>query len=123
MPSLKQQVAEKKAQESALRRNPEIDAKLDAFIQENPKLLEYYQQFSKEELIRKAMLTKMQRNEVTERRTQVIRQWVEEHPEVKAKIEERLRNVPEEHRERAFINAAKAEAANQTVQASKGVRV
>ncbi|MFH1821303.1 MAG: hypothetical protein ABH852_02530, partial [Methanobacteriota archaeon] len=44
-------------------------------------------------------------------------------PEVKAKIEERLRNVPDEHRERAFINAAKSEAANQTVQASKGVRV
>ena len=39
MPSLKQAVAEKKAQEPTLRRNPEIDAKLDRFIQENPKLL------------------------------------------------------------------------------------
>lgn len=120
---LKQQVAEKKAQESALRRNPEIDAKLNAFIQENPKLLEYYQQFSKEELIRKAMLAKMQRNEVTERRSASIKEWVEAHPEVKTKIEERLRNVPDEHRERAFIAAAKSEAANQTLQASKGVRV
>lgn len=123
MPSLKQQVADKKAQESALRRNPEIDAKLNAFIGENPKLREYYEQFNKEELIRKLMLAKMQRNEVTERRSASIKEWVESHPEVKAKIEERLRNVPEEHRERAFISAAKAEAANQTVQASKGVRV
>ena len=40
MPSLKQAVAEKKAQEPTLRRNPEIDAKLDKFIGENPKLVE-----------------------------------------------------------------------------------
>ncbi len=119
---LKQQVAEKKAQESTLRRNPEIDAKLDAFIQANPKLHEYYQGFSKEELIRKAMLAKMQKNEVTERRSASIKEWVEANPEVKTKIEERLRNVPEEHRERAFISAAKSEAANQTLQTSRGIR-
>lgn len=119
---LKQEMAARKAKESGLRRNPEIDAKLDAFITENPKLLEYYQQFSKEELIRKAMLGKMQRNEATERRSSTIRQWVDENPDIKTKIEERIRNVPDEHRERAFINAAKAEAANQTVQASRGVR-
>ena len=53
MPSLKQAVAEKKAQEPALRRNPEIDAKLDKFIGENPKLVEYYNGLSKDELIRK----------------------------------------------------------------------
>jgi site-specific recombinase XerD len=47
---------------------------------------------------------------------------VEENPEIKAKIEERLRNVPEANRERAFINAAKTEAMNQTVR-PQGVRV
>jgi hypothetical protein len=40
---------------------------------------------------------------------------VEEHPEIKSKIEERIRNVPEANRERAFINAAKTEAMNQTM--------
>ena len=40
---------------------------------------------------------------------------MEEHPEIKAKIEARIRNVPEANRERAFINAAKTEAMNQTV--------
>jgi hypothetical protein len=42
--------------------------------------------------------------------------------EIKAKIEERLRNVPEANRERAFINAAKTEAMNHTVRPN-GVRV
>ena len=122
MPSLKQQVAEKKAQESALRRNPEIDAKLDKFIGENPKLVEYYNGMSKDELIRKLMLGKMKKDEYSNGRNEEIRAWVEEHPEIKAKIEERLRNVPAASRERAFINAAKTEAMNQTVRPN-GVRV
>ena len=115
MPSLKQAVADKKAQEPTLRKNPEIDAKLDKFIAENPKLLEYYSALSKDDLIRKQMLGKMQRSEYTNGRNEEIKAWVEEHPEIKSKIEERIRNVPEANRERAFINAAKTEAMNQTV--------
>ena len=115
MPSLKQAVAEKKAQEPTLRKNPEIDAKLDKFIAENPKLLEYYSALSKDDLIRKQMLGKMQRSEYTNGRNEEIKAWVQEHPEIKSKIEERIRNVPEANRERAFINAAKTEAMNMTV--------
>ena len=122
MPSLKQAVAEKKAQEPTLRRNPEIDAKLDKFIQENPKLLEYYQALNKDELIRKLMLGKMQRTEFTQSRNQEVVAWVNENPEIKAKVEERIRNVPAANRERAFINAAKTEAMNHTVR-SNGMRV
>jgi hypothetical protein len=121
MPSLKQAVAEKKAQEPTLRRNPEIDAKLDKFIQEHPKLHEYYQGLSKDDLIRKQMLGKMQKAEYSNNRNQELRTWVNEHPEVKAKIEERLRNVPEANREKAYMNAAKTEAMNQTVR-PQGVR-
>ena len=119
MPSLKQAVAERKAQEATLRRNPEIDAKLDRYIQENPKLREYYDGLSKDDLIRKLMLGKMQRSEYSNGRNEEIKAWVEEHPEIKAKIEARLRNVPKQNRERAFINAAKTEAMNQTVQSPR----
>jgi hypothetical protein len=118
MPSLKQAVAERKAQEAALRRNPEIDAKLDRFIQENPKLREYYEGLSKDDLIRKLMLGKMQRAKYANGRNEEIKAWVEEHHEVKTKIEERLRNVPAANRERAFINAAKTEAQNQAMRPS-----
>ncbi|MCX7059040.1 MAG: hypothetical protein NTZ79_18240 [Proteobacteria bacterium] len=122
MPSLKQAVAERKAQETTLRRNPEIDAKLDKFIVENPKLAEYYNGLSKDDLIRNLMLGKMQKAEYSNGRNEELRAWVAEHPEIKSKIEERLRNVPEANRERAFINAAKTEALNQTVR-PHGVRV
>ena len=124
MPSLKQVVAERKAtQEPTLRRNPEIDAKLDRFIAENPALREYYDKLSKEDLVRKLMLGKMQRSEYTNGRNAEIKAWVEEHPEIKEKIEARIRNVPPQNRERAFINAAKSEAMNQTVRRNgNGVR-
>lgn len=118
---LSEQVAKRKAQEATIRRNPEIDAKLDKFIGENPKLQEYYQGLPKEELIRKLMLGKMQRSEYVDGRNNEIKAWVEEHPEIKTRIEERIRNVPEANRERAFINAAKQEAMTQTVR-SNGVR-
>lgn len=117
MPSLKEALAAKKGatQEPTLRRNPEIDAKLDRFIGENPALREYYEKLTKDELIRKLMLGKMQRSEYTNGRNAELKAWVEEHPEIKDKIEARIRNVPEQNRERAFLNAAKSEAMNQTV--------
>jgi hypothetical protein len=101
----------------------QIDAKLDRFIGENPDLREYYEKLSKDELIRKLMLGKMQRSEYTNGRNAEIRAWVEEHPDVKERIEARIRNVPPQNRERAFINAAKSEAMNQTVRRNgNGIR-
>ena len=116
---LKQQIAEKKAQEYTTRINPEIDAKLDRFLQENPKLHEYYNGFSKDQLIRKLMLGKMQRSDIAERRNQELVQWVNENPEIKSKVEERIKNVPVENRERAFINVAKTEAVSQGMRAPR----
>lgn len=119
---LKEQVAAKKAQEPTIRTNPEIDAKIDAFIKENPKLLEYYQELPKEQLIRKLILGKMQRAGYANQRNEEIIAWVEEHPDIKAKIEARVKNVPEANRPRAFLTAAKTEAMNQTVKPSQGIR-
>lgn len=119
---LKQQVADKKAQEYTVRVNPEIDAKIDRFIKENPDLHAYYNGLTKDQLIRKLMLAKMQRSENTQRRNQEIVAWVEEHPEIKSKVEERIKNVPAENRQRAFINAAKTEAMKEGMRTSPRVQ-
>ena len=65
------------------------------------------------------MLGKMQRSKLTQRRSQEIVTWVEEHPDIKAKVEERIRNVPAESRQRAFINAAKTEAMTQGMRSAR----
>jgi hypothetical protein len=108
---------------AARRRSVEVDTKLDRFIVENPDLREYYENLSKDELIRKLMLGKMQRSEYANGRNAEIKAGVEEHPEIKEKIEARIRNVPPQNRKRAFINAAKSEAMNQTVRRNgNGIR-
>jgi len=121
---LKQQIADKQAKEQpTLRRNPEIDAKIDRFIQENPKIHEYYMGLSKEDLVRKAILGKVQRSEYSNQRNQEIVAWVEEHPYIKAKIEERIKNIPADRRERAFVTMARSEAVKETVKSSQGQSV
>jgi hypothetical protein len=118
---LKQQIADKQAKEQpTLRRNPEVDAKIDQFIRDNPKVHEYYMGLSKEDLVRKAILGKVQRNEYSSQRNQEIVAWVEEHPEVKARIEERIKNIPADRRERAFVTMARSEAVKETVKSSQG---
>jgi hypothetical protein len=119
---LAKQIADRKVQETTVRRNPEIDAKLDKFIQQSPDLFGYYNGLPKEELVRKLMLAKMQRSDFTQRRNQEIAEWVEQHPEIKAKVAERIKNVPVENRQRAFINAAKTEAVNQGLRQTNGIR-
>lgn len=119
---LKEQIAARKAQETPPRTNPVIDAKITKFMQENPKLVEYYQELPKEQLIRKLVLSKMQRSEYTQQRNQEILAWVEENPEIKAKIEARVKNVPEANRQRAFLTAAKTEALNRTVRNTNGIQ-
>lgn len=117
MPSLKQQVADRKAQEPKPRVNPEIDAKLDKFIQENPDLHGYYNELSKEQLIRKLMLAKMRKSDYTVSRNEALTVWVNEHPDIKSRIEERIKNVPEANRPRAFLQAARTEAMKEGMRA------
>jgi len=85
-----------------------------------PKVHEYYMGLSKEDLVRKAILGKVQRSEYSNQRNQEIVSWVEEHPEVKARIEERIKNIPADRRERAFVTMARSEAVKETVKASQG---
>ena len=93
---------------AARRRSAEIDTKLDRFIAEHPKLFEYYQRLSKEELIRTLMLGRMRRSEYIGRNAET-HTWVEEHPGIDEKIDHRIGSVSQQSRERGLMNAAKAE--------------
>lgn len=121
MPTLKETVAQKKAQEQPrVRFNPEINAKLERFITEKPDLYGYYNELSKDQLIRKLMLGQMRRSDRRESRNEEILAWVEQRPDIKAKVDEKIKNVPEENRLRAFLNAARAEAMKEGM---KGPRI
>ncbi len=125
--SLAEQIAKRKAQEradAARRADPELEARLDKFIAENPTLLEHYNAMSKEELVQRQMRARMAREnaEMVVRRNRELEQWVNENPEIVAKVEARFKNEAVANRERQSIKVAKAEAERQGMR-SPGIRL
>jgi hypothetical protein len=124
--SLAEEIAKRKAQEradAARRADPELEARLDKFIAENPALHKHYNAMSKEELVQGQMRARMaQENaEMVVCRNRELEQWFKENPEVVAKVEARFKNEAAANRERAFINVVKTEAVKQGVR-SPGIR-
>jgi hypothetical protein len=110
---LSEEVANKKAQKQTNGnppRNAETDAAIDKFIAENKELYERINGYSKEYLVRQKMLSIMNSREYRASRNQEILEWAEQNPKVHERILARTRHVPEEYRERAQVNVAKAEA-------------
>jgi hypothetical protein len=104
---------------STVRTNPVEDAKLDTFIAKQPKLYERYQELPKEDLVRKLMMSKMKQYEYQVERNRPLMDWVEANPDIKEAIELKIKNVPEERREGAFIRAAKDMAATAAINTEK----
>jgi hypothetical protein len=122
--SLAEEIAKRKAQERtdvARRADPELEARLDKFIAENPTLLEYYNAMSKEELVQSQMRVRMaqENTEMVVRRDRVLEQWVKENPEIVAKVEARFKNEAAANRERQSINVAKTETVKQGMRAPR----
>lgn len=112
MPSLSEEVAAKKKAQQLQDppRNSQVDAEIDAFIKANPKTYERVNSYSKEYLVRQKMLAIKNAHERRNARNEEIREWVENTPDIKERVAARVKNVPEQSRERAFINVARKEA-------------
>jgi multidrug efflux pump subunit AcrA (membrane-fusion protein) len=120
--SLADEVAKRKAREradAARRANPELEARLDQFIAKNPVLRERFSAISKEKLVRELMLARMERAEVTVRRNRELEQWVNENPDIVAKVEQRVKNLAGENRHRAAVKIAKTEPVNRSIRAPR----
>jgi hypothetical protein len=61
----------------------------------------------------------MERAEVTVRRNRELEQWVNENPDIVAKVEERLKNLAGENRCRAAVKIAKTEPVNRSIRAPR----
>jgi hypothetical protein len=106
-------------EERVLRVNPEIDRRLDGFLQANSKLTEYYTNLVKEHpdrAVRAFMLTKMFRHEaelrVIARQAPQAKEWLEQQsPEVKQRVAERLEKINPFYREKAAVRVISQEKA------------
>jgi hypothetical protein len=109
-----------------LRDNAEINAKIDAYIQANPKEWNYIQGLPRERLERMLVLQNVNKLERRERvRTSVMKQ-LDANPELKEAYRKLVKNLPAEQQEKAMTSIAARTLRTITPrqeQQSKGARV
>jgi len=98
-------------EERLLRINPEVNNRLDGFIQANPKMNDYYTSLVKqnpERAIRSMMLNKMFKHEQemrqTARQAPQAKEWLDaQEPSLKQRIMDRLEKINPFYREKALV--------------------
>jgi hypothetical protein len=88
------------------RSNPEIDAKIDAYIKENPKYWAYIQALPRERLERSLVLTEVQKLDRQQRIRDGIMKEIGRNPELKQAYETLLKGVPENLRDTVMAQVA-----------------
>jgi hypothetical protein len=99
------------AEERMLRINPEVNNRLDGFIQANSKMNDYYTSLVKEHperAVRSFMLGKMFRHEAelrqTARQAPQAKEWLDQQePSLKQRIMDRLEKINPFYREKALV--------------------
>jgi hypothetical protein len=88
------------------RSNPEIDAKIDAYIKENPKDWAYIQAMPRERLERTLVLNEVQKLERQQRIREGVMKDIGRNPELQQAYETLVKGVPEDHRETVMAQMA-----------------
>ena len=106
--------------------NPQVNARIDDYIKNNPKFWTYVQSMPPERMARALVLVEIQKEDRTLKMREGILKKLDQNPEMKQSIQNMVKNMPEEERERAMVSIAartmKVTAPRQT-QAPSGVRV
>ena len=88
------------------RDNVEINAKIDAYIQANPKEWAYIQGLPRERLERMLVLQNVNKIERRARIRASVTKQLEANPELKEAYRKLVQNLPAEHQERAMMSIA-----------------
>ncbi len=88
------------------RDNPQVNAKIDDYIKENPKHWAYIQSMPRDRLERALVLQEVQKNDRVAKMRAGIMRKLDQDPELKAAYANLVKNLPEDQREQAMINIA-----------------
>lgn len=86
-----------------LRNVPEIDAKIDAYINEHPKDWAYIQSLPRDRLERRLILNEVQKIDRQQRFKEGVLNELKRNPEMKQAYETLVKNLPEDRREEAMV--------------------
>ncbi len=88
------------------RDNPQVNAKIDNYIKENPKHWAYVQSMPRDRLERALVLQEVQKNDRVEKMRAGIKRKLDQDPELKQAYSNLVKNLPEDQREQAMISIA-----------------
>ncbi len=95
------------AQQPQFKENPQVNARIDDYIKNNPKFWSYVQSMSPERMARTLVLGEIQKEDRTQKMRDGILRKLDANPELKQNIENMVKNMPEERREQAVISIAR----------------
>ena len=81
------------------RTNPEVDAKIDAYIKENPKYWNYVQAMPRERLERSVVLNEVRELDRQQRIREGVLKQINRNPELKRAYDLLVKDLPEDQKE------------------------
>src|SRR5438132_10929115 len=100
------------------RTNPEVDAKIDAYIKENPKYWAYVQAMPRDRLERTVVLNEVREIDRQQRMREGVMNQINRNPEMKRAYEVLVKDLPEDQREGVIAQIARQ--ARRVVARSRG---
>ena len=87
------------AEQPIFRSNPEVDAKIDAYIKENPKYWTYVQAMPRERLERSVVLNEVRELDRQQRIREGVLKQINRNPELKRAYDLLVKDLPEDQKE------------------------
>ena len=116
-------------EQPTFRTNPEVDAKIDAYIKDNPKYWTYVQAMPRERLERSVVLNEVRELDRQQRIREGVLKQINKNPELKQAYELLVKDLPEDQKESVIAQIGRttrravARVQNQQEQKLEGVKV
>lgn len=95
------------AESPTYRQNPEVDAKIDSYIKENPKYWAYIQGMPRERMERTLVLNEVRELDRQQRMKEGILKQINKSPALKNAYETLVKDLPEDQREGVMTQIAR----------------
>ncbi len=114
-------------EQPTLRNIPEVDAKIDTYIKENPKYFSFLQTIPRDRLERMVVLNEVRELDRQQRMQNGVMRRINSNPQLKEAYETLVKDVPEDQREEVMAQMARQKqrvvARSQSQQQTKGETV
>ena len=95
------------ADQPTFRSNPEVDAKIDAYIKDNPKYWAYIQAMPRDRIERTVVLNEVREIDRQQRMREGVMSQINRNPELKRAYDLLVKDLPEDQREGVITQIAR----------------